>query len=130
MRRYGLPTEQVTTYKESFHGVASKYGMTTVADCASCHGFHDIRPSSDPKSSIHKDNLAKTCGRCHPGAGKNIIKGKIHIEPEKKEAGIVYYIYNFFRYLTLSVFIALAGHIILDLQSQLRDKKAKKKPKN
>ena len=27
------------------------------ANCASCHGVHDIRPSSDPKSMIYKDNL-------------------------------------------------------------------------
>jgi DnaJ-class molecular chaperone len=124
-KRAGLPTEPVSTYKESFHGVASEYGMTTVADCASCHGYHDIRPSWDPRSTISKQNLQKTCGRCHPGAGKRITEGKIHIEPEKREAGVVYYIYNFFRYITLSVFILLAGHIVLDLRVGLRDKRAK-----
>jgi len=126
MRRAGLPTEPVTTYKESFHGVASEYGMTTVADCASCHGFHDIRPSSDPKSSINKAHLAATCGRCHPGAGSKITEGKIHVEPEKKEAGIVYYVYNFFRYITFTVFTLLAAHMILDLRVGVRDRRARK----
>jgi hypothetical protein len=27
---------------------------------------------------IHKDNLQKTCGSCHPGATENFAKGKIH----------------------------------------------------
>jgi hypothetical protein len=27
---------------------------------------------------IHKDNLQKTCGSCHPGASDNFAKGKMH----------------------------------------------------
>jgi hypothetical protein len=27
---------------------------------------------------IHRDNLQKTCGSCHPGASENFAKGKIH----------------------------------------------------
>jgi nitrate/TMAO reductase-like tetraheme cytochrome c subunit len=27
---------------------------------------------------IHKDNLQKTCGNCHPGAEVNFAKGKMH----------------------------------------------------
>jgi len=27
---------------------------------------------------IHKDNLQKTCGNCHPGASANFAKGKMH----------------------------------------------------
>jgi hypothetical protein len=27
---------------------------------------------------IHKDNLQKTCGTCHPGASENFAKGKMH----------------------------------------------------
>ncbi len=42
--------------------------------------MHNILPSSDPRSTINQANLAKTCGQCHPGAGQNFIKGKVHIE--------------------------------------------------
>ena len=35
-------------------------------DCASCHGFHGILPSTDPKSRTNPKNLARTCGACHP----------------------------------------------------------------
>ena len=47
-----------------------KAGSQTVANCASCHGVHNILPSSDPKSTINAKNLPTTCGKCHPGAGQ------------------------------------------------------------
>jgi len=75
---YGITKTQVKAYYDSFHGLSYRGGDTYSANCASCHGVHDIRPSSDPKSMISKDNLQKTCGSCHPGASENFAKGKIH----------------------------------------------------
>jgi len=77
-KEYKLTTTQVKSYYDSFHGLSYLGGDTYSANCASCHGVHDIRSSSDPKSMIHKDNLQKTCGSCHPGASDNFAKGKIH----------------------------------------------------
>ena len=82
-RQYGFLTSRLKTFSGSFHGTASKFGETRVANCASCHGFHGIRPSSDPKSSTYPGNLPETCGNCHPGAGKNFAEGKIHVISEK-----------------------------------------------
>jgi predicted CXXCH cytochrome family protein len=80
-RLYGFLTSRLKTFFSSYHGTASKFGETRVANCASCHGFHDIRVSSDPKSSINPANLPETCGTCHAGAGANFAKGKIHEAP-------------------------------------------------
>jgi hypothetical protein len=77
-REYKLTNLPVKSYYDSFHGLSYQGGDTFSANCASCHGVHDIRPSSDPKSMIHKDNLQKTCGNCHPGASENFAKGKMH----------------------------------------------------
>jgi cytochrome b subunit of formate dehydrogenase len=77
-RRYGMLAGRLRSYLDSYHGLASRGGSTTVANCASCHGVHDIRPSSDPRSSINKANLPQTCGKCHPGAGENFAIGTIH----------------------------------------------------
>ena len=77
-REYGITRAQVKSYYDSFHGLSYRGGDTYSANCASCHGVHDILPSSDPKSMIHRDNLQKTCGNCHPGASANFAKGKIH----------------------------------------------------
>jgi nitrate/TMAO reductase-like tetraheme cytochrome c subunit len=82
-RQYGFLTSRLRTYNQSFHGTAARFGETRVANCASCHGFHDIRSSSDPKSSIHKANLPTTCGRCHPGASRHFAEGLVHSAPEQ-----------------------------------------------
>ena len=50
-------------------------GSVTAANCASCHGAHEILPSSDPRSMINPKNLEKTCGQCHPGIGSQVAQG-------------------------------------------------------
>ncbi len=71
---------RVSTFFESYHGLAAKLGSTSAANCASCHGFHKILPSSDPKSSVHPANLVTTCQKCHPGASEKFTAGRIHSE--------------------------------------------------
>ena len=80
-RQYGFLTSRLKTYNETFHGTAGKFGETRVANCASCHGFHDIRPAADPASSINPDNLPRTCGKCHPGASRRFAEGQVHAMP-------------------------------------------------
>lgn len=77
-RRFGLPADRVMSFDASFHGLASKSGSQSVANCASCHGFHDILPSKDPQSKTNAANLPATCGTCHPGAGQRFALGPIH----------------------------------------------------
>jgi len=77
-RRFGLPADRVISFDASFHGLASKSGSQSVANCASCHGFHDILPSKDPRSKTNAANLPATCGQCHPGAGQRFALGPIH----------------------------------------------------
>ncbi len=120
MSKFGIETEQVATYKESFHGVASQFGSRTVANCASCHGTHDIRPSDDPLSKVNPRNVPATCGKCHPGANPNFAVGKMHVDASKKEAGIVYYTAMFFKYLTIGTMLALIAHILLDMYGRTR----------
>ncbi|MCM3873785.1 MAG: cytochrome b/b6 domain-containing protein [Pyrinomonadaceae bacterium] len=78
-QEFGVSGERVSSYKESYHGLASQAGSKVVANCSSCHGVHDILPSSDPKSMINTGNLTQTCGQCHVGASENFTKGKIHL---------------------------------------------------
>lgn len=75
----GVAATRVSSYESSYHGLARQLGSATAADCASCHGAHDVLPSSDPRSAIHPSNLTKTCGKCHPGAQTNFTRGKVHL---------------------------------------------------
>ncbi len=85
--KYTLPADRVTTFFESYHGLAGQYGSTVAANCASCHGFHKILPSSDTNSTISRVHLVDTCGRCHPGANREFALGKIHVAPDGQAGG-------------------------------------------
>jgi formate dehydrogenase gamma subunit len=78
--KYNLPADRVKTFFASYHGLAAQYGSTSAANCGSCHGFHLVLPSSDPRSTIYKDNLAATCGKCHVGASANFAQSKVHVD--------------------------------------------------
>jgi formate dehydrogenase gamma subunit len=80
-QRYNLPIDKVPAFEDSYHGLALRAGSQTVANCASCHGVHNILPSSDPRSTVHPANLAATCGTCHPGAGQRFAIGPVHVRP-------------------------------------------------
>jgi formate dehydrogenase gamma subunit len=77
--RYNLPADRVPTFVDSYHGLALREGSQTVANCASCHGVHNIYRSSDPRSTVYVANLSKTCGACHPGAGESFAIGPVHV---------------------------------------------------
>lgn len=79
-KEFGISSGRVKSYEESYHGLASRLGSAEAANCASCHGVHNILSHDDPKSTIHRSKLAQTCGTCHPGAGANFIQGRIHLE--------------------------------------------------
>jgi len=85
--KYNLPADRVKTFFESYHGLAGQYGSTVAANCASCHGFHKILPSSDTNSTISKIHLVETCGKCHPGANQEFSLGKIHVPPDGQAGG-------------------------------------------
>jgi len=111
MQKYGIPSDRIKSFIESLHGIAVGLGDKAAANCASCHGVHDIRPAIDPLSSVNPANLARTCGQkgCHPGMPDKIKNSKIHVSSGQKSAGIPYYVQ---QVLLWSVFI-LAGLTIL-----------------
>ncbi len=82
--RYNLPADRVSTFADSFHGLASRAGSQTVANCASCHGVHNIFASADPRSTVNPANIAHTCGGCHKGAGQTFAIGPVHVQPEAR----------------------------------------------
>ena len=119
---YGIAAQRVTSYLDSFHGLAQRGGSNIVANCASCHGVHDILPSSDPRSTINKNNLPKTCGKCHPGAGQNFARGAIHVIPSLEgEFGTkaVFYVKWFYIVLIVSTIGGMAFHNGLDFLRKL-----------
>ena len=79
-QEFGVPGNRVTSYFDSYHGLAVEGGSVIAANCSSCHGVHDILPSSDPRSSINPAHLEATCGKCHKGVSAKFIQTKVHLE--------------------------------------------------
>ena len=126
--KFDLPTNRVSTFFESFHGMSAKEGSKKGADCSSCHGYHLVLAASDPRSSINKANLVRTCGKCHPNANENFSNGTIHIskgkgtDPGTKINNWVRSIYLSLIFMTIG---GMAAHNLLlhrrKLQAKLND---------
>lgn len=68
MRRYNPSprVDQATEYATSVHGQRLlTLEDEKVATCVSCHPAHNIKPPTDPLSSVYPLNVAQTCGACH-----------------------------------------------------------------
>ncbi len=68
MEKYGMAEGRFTSYQDSYHGLAIRGGSVKAANCISCHKAHDILPSTNPASSVSKENIVATCQTCHPKA--------------------------------------------------------------
>ena len=118
--RYNLPADRVLSYQESYHGLSARAGSLRVANCASCHGVHNILPSSDPRSTVAPANLAATCGKCHPGAGTRFAIGPVHTSPEDASNRAVYWIRWFYLILIPATVGFMFLHNLLDLIKKAR----------
>jgi hypothetical protein len=114
-QKYGLAPARGSTFGASFHGIALEGGQITVANCESCHGSHEILPSSDPRSTVYPENLTQTCGGCHPGIGAGVARGRIHFASIAEEGSALGWAVQVFYVLIIAgtVFYAF-GLIALD----------------
>ena len=84
-----VPTSSPSAYAQSYHGIADGPNGKTVANCASCHGHHDVLAPTDRESPVHSANLVKTCGRpqCHQGISPGASLAGMHVASKKKNFG-------------------------------------------
>lgn len=66
-------------YALSMHGELTQKGYASAAECADCHGSHNILPVRDPKSQVAAgENRLQTCRKCHTYAVANFTKYDPH----------------------------------------------------
>lgn len=74
-------TNILENYVDSIHGEGLfKRGLTVTAVCTSCHTAHFVLPHTDPRSSIAKQNISKTCTHCHAQieiVHRKVIRGEL-----------------------------------------------------
>lgn len=74
----GNQHEIMDHYVESIHGRGLlKSGLVVTAMCTDCHTAHSELPSSDPESSVNRNQIAQTCAKCHNGVFEK-FKKSIH----------------------------------------------------
>ena len=121
-RKFGLASDRFQSFADSYHGLAGEAGSVEVANCASCHGVHDIKPSSDSTSRISKQNIARTCGACHPGANENFARGSVHVIASSGNEGILYVVATGYILLIAVVIGGMFLHNLLDFLRKSRRK--------
>jgi len=121
-----LPASVVTDFRGSFHGLAGALGDRRVANCASCHGYHDVRPSWDPQSRINAANLPVTCGQCHTGAAPGFARGGIHHLPRTFGHRLVDLAQLMYRTMIVGIIGLMVLHNGVDFYRRWRDRRARR----
>lgn len=121
--KFGFADNRISSFLQSYHGMAARLGDKSAANCASCHGAHKVLAADNPESQIHPDHLAQTCGKCHPGANANFISGRIHTDyRETATLGdkINHWIRRIYLVLIVLTIAAMGGHNLLDWWKKVR----------
>ncbi len=109
VNKYGLLAGKVSTYQDSYHGLAVLKGDADAATCYDCHDTHLILSADDPRSTVHDDNLTETCGSCHPGANEKFSRSYTHQSVIMAEKPIEYYV----RIIYIGAIIVVIGGMFL-----------------
>ncbi|MDX1776050.1 MAG: cytochrome c3 family protein [Desulfobulbales bacterium] len=86
---HNIPKKNILkNFSMSIHGEGLyRKGLTVTAVCSSCHTAHNVLPHTDPKSTISRVNVVKTCMKCHANieeAHTKIVRGELwETEPHK-----------------------------------------------
>jgi hypothetical protein len=100
MTKYQLSTQVLRTYVADFHGSTVTLfqrrhpeQLTNKPVCYDCHGIHDIASKSDPRKGLQvKENLLRTCRKCHPDASTGFPDAWLsHYVPTRDRNPLVYW---------------------------------------
>lgn len=117
--KYDLPSGRLQSFVDSYHGLKSKAGDKSVANCASCHGAHLILPSTDERSSVNAANLQRTCGHCHEGITEDVAAQKIHETATGHHTGVAGVVRIIYLVLIFAVIGGMVVHWLIDLVKQI-----------
>jgi cytochrome b subunit of formate dehydrogenase/5-methylcytosine-specific restriction endonuclease McrA len=112
-QEFGVPGNRVTSYFDSYHGLAAEGGSVVAANCSSCHGVHNILPSSDPHSTINRANLDATCGQCHKGVTQKFTRTPVHLQSGSRSADIDSVAVRWVRWIYIPLILLVIGAMFL-----------------
>jgi cytochrome b subunit of formate dehydrogenase len=123
-KRHGLP-DVVSSYLETYHGKAVLLGSTLAPDCLDCHAqkgsVHQMHAKTDPRSSIHPDNVATTCRMkdCHATATPALASFDVHATRNPRTHPLEFAVAVFFVFATLGILLPILTLNVLGLVREL-----------
>ncbi|MCC6477311.1 cytochrome b/b6 domain-containing protein [bacterium] len=115
IRKYGLAPDVVSTYSDSYHGLATQAKHKDTPSCADCHEAHDVRTAHDSLSTIHKSNVTETCAKCHPKADDKFAASYTHVALQPVEGGANWWIARIYWVLLAVIIGGMVVHNLLIL---------------
>lgn len=109
-KRYNIASENANKYQDSYHGLAIMRGDKNAAMCIDCHGVHKILPKYHEESTIHSNNIAATCKKCHANSTQVFANSYSHITDNKTFAG---YIENLVKTIYFWLIIGVVAFMLL-----------------
>jgi cytochrome b subunit of formate dehydrogenase len=129
LNQCGRCHEDVTkTYFDTYHGKVSKLGYSAAAKCYDCHGAHNILPTYEPKSTLSRQNIVKTCGQCHAGSNRRFAGYLTHAtHHDRIKYPILFYTFWFMTILLVGTLTISGIHTLLWLPRSYQMMKEHKK---
>lgn len=128
--KYGLMPGKVSSYQDSYHGLAVIKGDEDAATCYDCHDAHYILSADDARSTIHLSNLSETCGECHPGATEKFSQSYTHQSVILAEKPVEYYVKIVYIILIIVVIGGMFIHNLIIFIEYLIDKYQNEAPQD
>ena len=124
--KYGLSTDVVKTYLSDFHGITLSFYKKqkeqfdqrgrAIAVCTDCHGTHNITSSVEPNANVMRQNLVKSCRKCHANAAENFPNAWLsHYKPDLRHAPLVFVINAVYRFLIPVMVVGMLLQILLHI---------------
>jgi hypothetical protein len=118
--RFGLKPDRIATFKESFHGAAGELGDTRVANCASCHGVHNIYLQTDPRSMINAANVESTCGQCHKDLPADFARASVHTTAKDPSSGGEFVVRQFYIWFISLLILGFVVYRVLEYKRRVK----------
>jgi hypothetical protein len=131
MAKYGVRADVFETYVADFHGTTvvlfealAPDQETNKAVCIDCHGVHSIQSADDPNSPTFRENLLRTCQRCHPDASANFPSSWLgHYTPAPGQATLVWLATWFYKIVIPVTLGSMGLYVILLTYRDRRNRK-------
>jgi formate dehydrogenase gamma subunit len=113
IRKYGLAPDVVSTYNDSYHGLAIRAHYPNAPTCADCHLSHGVRSADDSLSTVNPANVVATCGKCHERSDTKFAASYTHRALQPRIGGADYWIARIYWILIIAVIGSMVIHNVI-----------------